>query len=151
MQIQKLVLLFFLNLLILISPVVNAEDSTKIDINTADAVTLEKLWGVGPQKSAAIVEFRDENGMFESIDDLKKVKGIGQKTIDENQDKIEVIIPEKTTEISEPQVSEEETVSPQNDESPTETNVENPEVTDEEVKVETGESEAVEVENSKEN
>ncbi|MCK5877372.1 MAG: helix-hairpin-helix domain-containing protein [Candidatus Marithrix sp.] len=100
---QKLVILFFISLSIFILPIAHAETNIdKININTADAITLEDLWGIGPQKATAIVEFRDKNGVFESIDSLKNVKGIGQKIIDENQGKIEVaLIPEEIVEDSE--------------------------------------------------
>lgn len=102
MLIRKIVLLFFLNLSILILPVAYAEANIeKININTADVLVLEKLYGIGPKKAADIVEFRDKNGLFESIDDLKKVTGIGQKTVDKNREIIEVVlIPEELPEAS---------------------------------------------------
>lgn len=62
-----------------------------IDINQADAATLEaELVGVGADKAAAIVQYRDEHGPFGSIDELANVKGIGEKTIEKNRDKISV-------------------------------------------------------------
>lgn len=62
-----------------------------VNINTADADTLVKiLKGIGPEKAAAIVEYRDSNGPFKSVDQLMQVKGIGKKTVDENRDKITV-------------------------------------------------------------
>lgn len=61
-----------------------------IDINTADAQALAALQGVGPQKAEAIVAYRQEHGPFKSVDDLANVKGIGQKTVDANRDKIAV-------------------------------------------------------------
>ncbi|HHB93360.1 MAG TPA: helix-hairpin-helix domain-containing protein [Thioploca sp.] len=101
MLIRKIILLFFINFSILFLPVAYAEANIdKININTADALTLENLRGIGHKKAAAIVDFRDKNGMFESANDLKKVNGIGQKTVDKNLDMIEVAIPpeEITTE-----------------------------------------------------
>lgn len=53
-----------------------------IDINTASASDLEKLPGIGPMKAAEIVKYRTENGPFKSVDELLKVKGIGQKTLE---------------------------------------------------------------------
>jgi comEA protein len=50
----------------------------RIPINTATAEMLEELDGIGPSLSKAIVTYREENGPFESIDDLLAVKGIGQ-------------------------------------------------------------------------
>ncbi len=64
--------------------------ATSVDINAADTKTLETLDGVGPSKARAIVEYRQANGPFKSADDLGKVKGIGQKTLDANRDRISV-------------------------------------------------------------
>jgi len=55
-----------------------------VNINTADALTLaEGLTGIGASKAQAIVEYRDENGLFESVDDLVNVQGIGAKTLEQ--------------------------------------------------------------------
>jgi len=57
-----------------------------VDVNTADAKTLAKeLDGVGLSKAQAIVDYRKANGPFKSADDLAKVKGLGQKTVDRNR------------------------------------------------------------------
>ena len=57
-----------------------------VDINSADAKALaESLDGVGMTKAEAIVAYRDEHGPFASADDLVKVKGIGEKTIELNR------------------------------------------------------------------
>lgn len=62
-----------------------------IDINTATAEELAAtLDGVGPAKAAAIVEYRNAQGPFQSVDDLAKVKGIGDKTLEQNRSKITV-------------------------------------------------------------
>jgi competence protein ComEA len=53
---------------------------------------------VGPKKAAAIVDFREKNGPFKSIYDLDEVYGIGPKTIDKNQDRIIVSVPEESSE-----------------------------------------------------
>lgn len=52
-----------------------------IDINTADASELEQLKGIGPVKAKAIVDFRNTNGPFASVDDLARVSGIGPKSV----------------------------------------------------------------------
>jgi competence protein ComEA len=54
-----------------------------VDINTADAVALEELPGVGPSIAQAIVEWRETNGPFASVDELEDVPGIGPATLDE--------------------------------------------------------------------
>lgn len=48
-----------------------------IDLNTATAAQLELLPGVGPTLAARIVQDRQANGPFKSVDDLDRVKGIG--------------------------------------------------------------------------
>lgn len=60
-----------------------------VDINTADAATLAAvLDGVGEAKAEAIVAYREENGPFQSVDQLAEVKGIGLKTLEKNRDRI---------------------------------------------------------------
>ena len=49
-----------------------------IDLNRADAATLDELPGVGPATAAAIVAHRDEHGPFTSVDELLEVRGIGE-------------------------------------------------------------------------
>lgn len=61
-----------------------------IDINSADAKTLEALNGIGPAKAAAIVEYREANGPFATIEDLANVKGIGLRTVELNRDAMSV-------------------------------------------------------------
>lgn len=51
--------------------------SGPLDINTATAAELETLPGVGPSTAAAIVDDRERNGPFASVDDLERVRGIG--------------------------------------------------------------------------
>jgi len=61
-------------------------NAAPVNVNTADAQTLAKnINGVGPKKAQAIVTYRKSNGPFRSIQDLIKVKGIGQKTLDKNK------------------------------------------------------------------
>jgi competence protein ComEA len=62
-----------------------------IDINKADAPTIAKeLQGIGLTRAQAIVEYRSKNGAFKSADDLRKVKGIGAKTLELNRPNIRV-------------------------------------------------------------
>ena len=53
-----------------------------VNINTANAVQLEALPGIGEVTAERIVTYRNENGNFASVDDLAKVKGIGSKTLE---------------------------------------------------------------------
>lgn len=57
-----------------------------VDINTADAATLETLPGVGPSTAAKIVADREANGPFASVDDLQRVAGIGPKKLESLRD-----------------------------------------------------------------
>ncbi len=50
----------------------------KININTATIEELSSLPGIGPSKAGAIIEFREKYGLFESIEDLLYVPGIGE-------------------------------------------------------------------------
>jgi competence protein ComEA len=58
------------------------EGGEKININEAAVTTLAKLPGVGRKKAEAIVAYRNEHGKFNAVDDLKKVDGIGKKTLE---------------------------------------------------------------------
>jgi len=51
-----------------------------ININTANADELTKLNGIGEVKAKAIVAYREDNGFFKSIEEIKNVKGIGEAT-----------------------------------------------------------------------
>ncbi len=55
--------------------------SSAIDVNTASAAELRKLPGIGPKLSQAIIDER-ERARFKSVDDLRRVHGIGAKTLD---------------------------------------------------------------------
>lgn len=61
-----------------------------ININTATESELETLKGIGPVKAKAIVEYRQKNGSFKTIEDIKNVKGIGDKTFDKLKDQLTV-------------------------------------------------------------
>lgn len=52
-----------------------------VNINTAGVAELDAVKGITPKKAAAIVEYRDQNGPFKSLDELKKVKGFGDKSV----------------------------------------------------------------------
>lgn len=61
-----------------------------VNINTATAEEIsEALNGIGPAKAEAIVEYREQNGPFQHLDELVNVKGIGMRTVDQNRDVVE--------------------------------------------------------------
>ena len=72
------------------SPITSGQASTgKVNLNTATEVELTTLPGIGPAKAKAILEYRAQKGRFKSIDDLKNVSGIGEKTFEKLKEYIE--------------------------------------------------------------
>lgn len=70
---------------------VAAAPMVSVNINTASADEIaEVLQGVGAAKAQAIVDYREQNGAFASVDDLTAVKGIGPSTLANNGDRIKL-------------------------------------------------------------
>ena len=67
-----------------------SEGQAKININKADENELQNLPGIGPSKAAAILEYRNTNGPFKVVEDLKNISGIGDKTYEKLKDLIVV-------------------------------------------------------------
>jgi len=73
---------------------VSAVQAETLDINSASAEQLSSVMvGVGPAKAQAIVDYREANGPFSSIDQLTAVKGIGSATVDKNRELISASAP----------------------------------------------------------
>lgn len=53
-----------------------------VNINTADITMLQTLSGIGEKRAADIINYRETNGLFETVDDLDQVSGIGEKTME---------------------------------------------------------------------
>ncbi len=68
----------------------NYEEERKININTADSVQLQSIPGIGPSKAERIIEYRQSNGRFKTIDDIKNISGIGNKTFESIKEYITV-------------------------------------------------------------
>lgn len=66
----------------------NGSKEGQININTADEKTLDELPGVGPAMAKRIVEYRETEGAFQSIEDIKKIKGIGEAKFNRMKDKL---------------------------------------------------------------
>ncbi len=66
------------------------EDDGKININTATAEELQTLTGIGESKAASIVSYRETNGNFSSIEDIKNVSGIGDSLYEQIKNNIKV-------------------------------------------------------------
>lgn len=61
----------------------------KVNLNKASAEVLaESLSGIGLTKAQAIVAWRDQNGQFDSLDELLAVKGVGETLVAKNKDRI---------------------------------------------------------------
>lgn len=61
-----------------------------INLNTATAADLQKLNGIGEKKAEQIIAYRQEKGSFKSIDELKEVSGIGDKTFAAIKDQLTI-------------------------------------------------------------
>jgi len=64
--------------------------AAKININTASAAELQELPRIGETIAQRIVDFREKNGKFKRIEDLLKVKGIGENVFNQLKDRITV-------------------------------------------------------------
>lgn len=67
-----------------------AGQTGKININKADNAQLETLPGIGPQTAKGITDYRQAHGGFKSVEELKQVKGIGDKKFDAIKDLVTV-------------------------------------------------------------
>ncbi|NLS87411.1 ComEA family DNA-binding protein [Bacillus subtilis] len=61
-----------------------------VNINTATLEELQGISGVGPSKAEAIIAYREENGRFQTIEDITKVSGIGEKSFEKIKSSISV-------------------------------------------------------------
>lgn len=59
-----------------------SEANGKININSADSATLQEIPGIGPSKADKIIEYRTNVGPFKTIEDIKNISGIGDKTFE---------------------------------------------------------------------
>ena len=67
-----------------------ADTADKVNINTADVATLTNLNGIGQSRAEAIIAWREENGRFSSIEEIKNIDGIADKTYEKLKDQITV-------------------------------------------------------------
>ena len=69
------------------APLASAEMSVNINDDSIKLMA-KHLDGIGVRRAAAIAKYRQENGAFESVDDLAKVKGVSRSLVEKNRDRI---------------------------------------------------------------
>lgn len=62
----------------------------KVRINYATQDEIETLPGIGPSKAQAIIQHREEFGLFQTVEDLLEISGIGEKTLENMKDNIQI-------------------------------------------------------------
>ncbi len=65
-----------------VKAVIKRPDGSEIDLNTATEEELTELDGVGKKMARQIIEYREKTGYFTDVDDLRNVKGIGEKKLE---------------------------------------------------------------------
>ncbi len=91
-------------LMLFVAPLqVVADPQKQVDLNQADLTELQTLPGIGSTTAKRIVEYREENGRFERIEEIMNVWGIGEKKFERFKDLITVAppVPEKTEPLKE--------------------------------------------------
>jgi competence protein ComEA len=73
--------LLLATLLVAASVSVARGEEKVVNVNTASAAELAGLKGIGDAKARAIIEYREKNGPFKSVDELRDVRGIGDKLL----------------------------------------------------------------------
>jgi competence protein ComEA len=81
-QLKSLVVAVVLCALVAAAAPLAAADGGVVNVNTASAAQLELLPGIGATVAQRIVEHREQNGAFKSIEDLMLVRGIGEKSFE---------------------------------------------------------------------
>lgn len=61
-----------------------------VELNTATVKELSTLPGIGKKRAQAIIAYRTENSRFKSVDELRKIEGIGKKTFDKIRESVVV-------------------------------------------------------------
>jgi len=82
----------------LIDKSINPEQDKKIDLNTATIPELDRLPGIGPVKAKSIIDYRNKIGKFTDLEQLKDVRGIGDKTFDAIKDSVYIKADKKSVE-----------------------------------------------------
>lgn len=73
-----------------VAVITQSSSETVVNINTATAEELMQLKHIGEKKAQLIIEYRELNGKFRTVDELKLIEGITQNVLDANKGKITV-------------------------------------------------------------
>ena len=87
---KVLVVMFLFCFVAMMTAPALAADGGKVNINTASVEELTQLDKVGSKTAERIVAYRNANGPFKTVDDLKNVKGVGDKILELNKGRISV-------------------------------------------------------------
>lgn len=68
----------------------SSKASGKVNLNTADLSQLQTITGIGAKRAQDIIDYRESSGGFTSVDDLKNVSGIGDKTLEKIREEVMV-------------------------------------------------------------
>lgn len=85
---KHLSVIAFAILLFFTQPAFADVPDARINVNTADAQALTQLTGIGPSRAEAIIAHREQHGPFRSLHELTQVSGIGERTVQENRERI---------------------------------------------------------------
>src|SRR5699024_9845437 len=66
------------------------DQPAKMRINEATQEEIETLNGIGPSQAEAIIQYREEHGYFQTLEDLLEVSGIGEKTLDHIKEDVQI-------------------------------------------------------------
>lgn len=72
------------------NPISKSDDNKKVNINTASQEELDTLQGIGPSTATKIIEYREKNGKFKTIEEIKNVTGIGDSKFEAIKENISV-------------------------------------------------------------
>ena len=75
---------------LLLAAQAGSAEASSININTASAAELATLKGVGPAKAQAIIDHREKNGKFKNVDELRLVRGVGEKMLEKLRPQVTV-------------------------------------------------------------
>jgi len=85
---MKIIILAFMMVFTMLTGTAFAAD--KVNINTASSEQLQSVKGIGEKTAAAIIVYRESHGAFKAVEDLVRVKGIGDKKLDRIDDDLVV-------------------------------------------------------------